>query len=698
MTRGQGDESRIGVFVCECGDKIAGWLDLPALTRQVEELPNVTWAGHASHWCLPNGLERMRAIVADQHLDRVVIAGCAPRTHEGHFRQGLNGRVNPTLVNVTNLRDLCIRPHQHDPAAAMTKARDQVAMAVAELAARQAEAPRAAHITPHAIIIGGGIAGMTAALAISDAGVPATLVEREPELGGLAHQWPDDRDAADWVVGRIASVRARSNITVLTNTQVTEASGSVGCYRIGLSSGQVVEAGAIIVATGARPASIHSTLEARHSTLHYAFVLCDMTPEKAQACSHSCCPSALRRAAEIKRQSPDSQVSIFFRELYTAGGMYDERVWEAQRLGVNFVRYPAGQMPQPIDDEIVTHDELTGRDVRVSCDLLIPATPMTPQEDAMHLADMLRLPVDAAGFLADTRVRLRPADRIERGIYVCGAAHYPCDAQRAMFEAYSAAARAVHHIQRRQITNSATAAVIDATRCNGCGDCVRVCPFMAVQLQISNFKHLHCAQAQVSQISKQEDNANRLAVVDPLICTGCGNCVSVCPVKAAQVPSATDEQIEAQIRVALSANGQGDKETRRPGDGHLVTLSPRHLVLACEWSGYSAAEIAGAQGLAYPASTRIIRLNCTGRLQPGLILKALEMGAASVLILGCAPGLCHYEQGNERCAAAFEQADGLARLLALDDRLKLEWVPPDDGERFAQVVNKFVAGIGAKGT
>jgi coenzyme F420-reducing hydrogenase delta subunit len=161
----------------------------------------------------------------------------------------------------------------------------------------------------------------------------------------------------------------------------------------------------------------------------------------------------------------------------------------------------------------------------------------------------------------------------------------------------------------------------------------------------------------------------------------------VCPVKAAEVPSATDGQIEAQIRTALHVQD------------HLVTLSAGacHLVFACEWSGYSAAEIAGVQGLAYPASTRIIRLNCTGRLQPGLILKALEMGAAGVIVLGCAPGLCHYEQGNERCAAAFEQASGLAQLLAMDNRLHLEWIPPDDGTKFAQAVADFVARIGNHG-
>jgi len=655
-------QTRIGVFVCECGDRIAGRLDVAALARQVSGLPGVTWVGQAGYWCLPNGLERMRAIAAEQRLDRVAIAGCAPRTHESHFRQALDGRVNPTLVNVTNLRDLCAGPHQDDPAAAMAKARDQIAMAVADLVTRQPGAPHVARITPRAVVLGGGIAGLTAALAISDAGIPVTLVEREPELGGLAHHFPTDHETTDLVAGRLASVCARPNITILTDTQVSDVNGPVGRYQLALSNGQTIEAGAIVVATGAQP-NLQSPISNLQSQ-NYAFVLCDMT--QGQTCLHSCCLTTFRQAAEIKRQSPESEVAIFFRELYTAGGQYDELVWEAQRLGVGFFRYPSGQMPQSVDGEIATRDELTGREARVRCDQVIYAAPMSPQKDAASLAGLLRLPTDAAGFIADTRVRLRPADRIERGIYVCGAAHFPCDAQRATFEALSAAARAVRHVRRGQITHWAAAATIDAARCNGCGDCVKVCPFMAVELRQGDKE-------------KGRQGESRLAVVDELICTGCGNCVSVCPVKAAQVPTATDEQIEAQIRAALGI-----------AKSHPVTLSPPHLVLACEWSGYSAAEVAGAQGLPYPANTRIIRLNCTGRLQPGLILKALEMGAAGVMILGCAPGVCHYEQGNERCAAVFEQADALARLLAMDDRLKLEWIPPDDGMRFARVVGDFV--------
>jgi heterodisulfide reductase subunit A len=671
VTRGQGDEPRIGVFVCECGGKIAGLLDVESLAQAIGKLPKVVWAGHASYWCMPKGLECVKTIVSEQQLNRVVIAGCAPRTHEAHFRQALDGRVSPTFVNVINLRDLCARPHQADQAAAKEKASDQVAMAIADLAARATGQPRVAHIMAQAIVIGGGIAGMTAAIAINDAGIPVTLVEREPDLGGLAGRFPDDGETARLVAERMVTVRARPNVQVLTSTQVARVDGSVGRYQILLSNGQVVEAGAVIVATGGRrspPDVQESNLASASPPRRYAFVLCDAAPEHEQACLHSCCLSALRQAAEIKRQVTGAEVTIFFRELYTAGGAYNALVWEAQRLGVSFYRYPAGRAPQSIGSKIVAHDELTGRDVRVPCDVMIPATPMTPQEDSAHLAGMLRLPIDAAGFLADTRVRLRPADRIERGIYVCGAAHFPCEAQRAMFEAYSAAAHAVRHIQRGEITNWATAATIDPHRCNGCGDCVRVCPFMAITMRQGD-------QGTTGQ------GESRLATVDPFLCTGCGNCVSVCPVKAAQVATATDEQIEAQIRAALHSQDQ------------IVTPSPRHLVMACEWSGYSAAEVAGAQGLAYPASTRIIRLNCTGRLQPGLILKALEIGAAGVMVLGCAPGLCHYEQGNERCAAAFEQANGLARLLALDNRLKLEWIPPDDGERFVQVVADFVTGL-----
>jgi heterodisulfide reductase subunit A len=649
----------VGVFVCECGDNIAGTLDVAALTEHACRLPGVKWAEHANYWCSTCGLERLRTVVAEERLERVILAGCAPRTHDRLMRRALD-RVNPALINIVNLRDLCARPHRDDPSAAMAKARGQIAMAVADLAARQPVAPRRVSLTPHAVVIGGGLAGMTAALSLGEDGISVTLVERASELGGQA-RIHGDSEARAQVDRCLASIRARNteNLRVLVDTTLVDVEGTVGEYGLTLSSGETIKAGAIVIATGAQ-----SSLDVPAPHLrHYVFLLCDLSPQDAAACMHACCLDALHQATEIKRHSPGAEVAVLFRELYTAGGTYDDLVWEAQQAGVKFIRYPAGKKPESVNGEILTHDELTGREVRVPCDQVISAAPMKPRADTARLAEMLRLPIDSNGFLPETRLCLRPDERIERGLYVCGAAHFPCDARRATFEAYSVAARAARYLRQGDIVNWLPAAVIDEARCNGCGDCARVCAFAAIQLT-----------------PRAQEGVSRRAVVDALLCTGCGNCVSVCPVQAAQVASATDEQIEAQVRAAVDNSGVARS-----------SVSPT-LLFACEWSGYSAAEIAGARGMTFSANTRVLRVRCTGRLQPGLLLKALEMGANGVMVLGCLPGACHYEQGNERAAAVLEQTERLASLMAMDHRLAVKWIPPDDGEQFVRVVTDFVEG------
>jgi heterodisulfide reductase subunit A-like polyferredoxin/coenzyme F420-reducing hydrogenase delta subunit len=535
---------RTGVFICECGRAISAILDLESLVEEAGRLPDVLYAGHSPYWCSPEGRERLSDIICSQGLDRVIVAGCSPRTHARLFQEtGAAAGLDPSLVSILNLREGCAWPHREQPNAATRRAHDQIAMQVAHANSLQPHAPRQAHIHPAALVIGGGVAGMTAALELAEAGMPVTLVERAATLGGMALT-EDPPLASDLA----QAIQGHPNITQHLNGRITGIDGSIGAYQVAITS----------------------------------------TPHPGES---------------------DTQ---------------------------HAVRYTFGA--------------------------IILATGL-PDQDTPELARLLRLPQDSQGHIPELRIRLRPGHYLERGIYVCGSIHYPCDAGEAEFQACSAAARALRHLRRDTVTACGPVARVDATTCNGCGDCFRDCPFAAVSL--------------VEREGSQAAAGLRLARIDAWLCTGCGNCLSVCPVGAVSLDGRTNVQLEAQMQAALN--------------GTAADSQARNLIFACEWSGYAAAELAGAQKLAYPPNVRMIRLDCSGRLQPGLILKAFELGAAGVLLLGCPPQVCHYERGNERAAAAYEQLEALVSLLGLlPARLQLAWVPPDDGPAFATLVTRFV--------
>jgi heterodisulfide reductase subunit A-like polyferredoxin/coenzyme F420-reducing hydrogenase delta subunit len=533
---------RIGVFICDCGDKVSSILDVESLVEAAGELPGVVYAGHAPYWCSADGGERLQEALRAEELERVVVAGCSPRTHKRLFQETVaQAGLNHDLLGLVNIREGCAWPHRGEHKAATARARDQIEMEVVHVAALAPRPQVQAKIAPAALVIGGGVAGMTAALELADADVPVTLVERAVTLGGMA-----TADAPELAADLIAAVQTHPGITLQLDSHITHVDGSVGAYHITITNhkSQITPAnlfGAVIVATG------------------------------------------------------------------------------------------------------------------------------TPDDGTVELAKMLRMTQDVDGFLPELRVRLRPGSYIERGIYVCGSSHYPCDAAEAQFQAYSAASRALRHLRQEIVTAHGSVAQVDPEKCNGCGDCFKVCPFTAVTM----------AERTGGLRKRPEQSVGlSLAVIDPLLCTGCSNCVSVCPVGAVTVAGWTDTQLEAQMRVALAA------------------AEPRVLIFACEWSGYAAAELAGAQKLTYPPNVRMIRLDCSGRLQPGLILKAFEMGAAGVLLLGCEPKLCHYERGNERAAAVYDQVEALVGLLGLPPtRLQVAWTPPDDGPAFAELVTGFVKGV-----
>jgi len=540
--------SRVGVFICECGEKISSILDIDALTEVTGAQTDVAFVDHAPYWCSSSGLDRLQEAVKSERLDRVIVAGCSARTHRNLFRATTDkAGLNPELLGFVNIREGCAWPHRDEPEAANLRAADQIGMEVAHSAALTPRIPAETHVNPAALVIGGGISGMTAAIELAHAGVPVTLIELTGSLGGALTEEADKELAAELR----AELEALAAVRVRTNSRITGVSGSVGAYRVALENGNGAAAemlsagpfGAVIVATGA------------------------------------------------------------------------------------------------------------------------------PNEETEHLAAMLRLPQDNDGYLSELRVRLRPERYLDRGVYVCGDAHHPCGAAMAQFQAFSAASRALRHLDRGDMMLTGPGAQIADERCTGCSDCARACPFTAITMMERPLTSVGYGAA--------PDGAVSLASIDPLMCTGCGNCVSICPVDAASLSGWSDAQLEAQMEVAL--DGSDD---------------PRILVFACEWSGHAAAELAGAEMRSYPADIRLVRLDCGGRLESGLIFDAFEKGAAGVLVLACAPKLCHYERGNERAAAACQQVEELTSLMGVDpSRIRLAWAPPDDGAAFAELVTEFADGV-----
>jgi heterodisulfide reductase subunit A-like polyferredoxin/coenzyme F420-reducing hydrogenase delta subunit len=544
---------------------VSGILDMQALVESASRLSGVAYAGCAPYWCSADGRERLITTIRDQRLERVVVAGCSPRTHRRLFQEtAAQAGLSPDLFGLVNIREGCAWPHRGEHEAATRRAQDQIAMEVAHMRVLTLRPPVQATIVPQVLVIGGGLAGMTAALELAQDSMPVTLIERAGTLGSA-----DRTDNPQWAADLTVAAQSHPNITMHLNSRVTHVDGSVGAYQV-----------------------------------------------------------------EISQNAQSAQGTYQFAVRNTFGA-------------------------------------------------IIVATGL-PDQETRELSRLLRLPQDAQGFIPELRVRLRPGDYVERGIYVCGAVHHPCDAAETQFQAYSAASRALHHVRRGSVTAHGPLAQVDLEKCNGCADCFHVCPFAAVTM-IERPDGLHPMPPQNAQARPLKGLS--LAVIDPLLCTGCGNCVSVCPVGAMTLTGWADAQLEAQMRVALGT-------TLTPA---LQPSGPQSLVLifACEWSGYAAAELAGAQQLIYPPTVRMIRLDCSGRLQPGLILKAFEMGAAGVLVLGCPPRLCHYERGNERAAAVCQQARALTGLLGLPPaRFGLAWLAPDDGPACAELLTSFVKGVG----
>jgi len=555
-------EPRIGVFVCHCGSNIAGCLDCEALTEYSAALPNVVVAKDNLYTCSESGIAEIKSAIKNYKLTRVVVASCSPRTHMPLFMSACEeAGLNKYLFEMANIRDQCSWVHMQGRPDAQIKAMDLIRMAVAKAGLLQPQEDIETPLIKKAMVLGAGVAGLSAASALADMGVGVILVERESEPGGLVKRLnrvgPSGENSSEILAELIGKAKSNPNIDLRLETELTGVGGVVGKFEVTLTGKDGAETketvGSIVVATGAVPLNAEglcgyngSTVitqieledllrEGKFSAKNVVMIQCAgaRSPERTY-CSRICCLTAVKNGLYIKELNPEAQVHILYRDIQMYGTANEKLLWESRGKGVKFDIYDAATPPMVKDGKVELYQPLTGMTVDIPCDLVVLSTPLVAPADSPKIANYMRIPVDQNNFFLEAHAKLRPLDCATDGIFIAGTARYPATVPEAQAQGLGAAARADTILSKTRLQFSALVSKV-TENCDGCGLCVDLCPYNALSLE------------------EYERDGRKLKRnrSDNILCKGCGVCAATCPKGGIVVLGFTRKQLEAQVDAAL---------------------------------------------------------------------------------------------------------------------------------------------------
>ena len=567
-----GQEPRIGVFVCHCGTNIAGVVNVPSVVEYAKTLPNVVYANNNLYTCSNDTQEVIKEVIKEHNLNRVVVASCTPRTHEPLFRNTIReAGLNQYLFEMANIRDQCSWVHMMEPEKASEKSKDLVRMAVAKAKMLEPLQTRFVPITKSALVIGGGVAGMSSALELADQGYDAYLVEREKELGGNLrhiHYLLNGEKPQEELKNLIQRIEDHPKIHLYTEAKIENIEGSIGNFKTTLSTqGKSIEFehGVVVVATGAqeyqpkeylygqdkdvltqveleerlREGGEWSTSARNNFPKNVVMIQCvGSRDEERPYCSRICCSVAVKNALKIKEISPDSNITILYRDVRTYGfreGYYTK----ARQQGVRFLRFLDEQKPEVTQNgngvQVEVFSPALNALVELPADLVVLSAGIVADEGNEEISKFLKVPLNQDNFFLEAHMKLRPVDFATDGIFLCGLAHSPKSVDESIIQAQATASRAATVLAKDRIELEATISQVIDENCDGCAYCVEPCPYQAITL--------------IEYMSK--GSVKKTVDVNETACKGCGCCMATCPKKGILVKGFTLEQLGAQVNAAL---------------------------------------------------------------------------------------------------------------------------------------------------
>lgn len=676
------EDVRVGVFVCDCGSNIAGVVNVPEVVEFARGLDKVVLADEGRWSCSVDYLNKLQALIKEHHVNRVVIASCTPRTHEPLFKRSVKAAgVNPYLLEFVSIREQVSWVHMKEPEIATAKAKDLIKMGVAKAILLEEGQEIKLPVKTECMVIGGGVAGMTAALNVADQGFTAIVIEKAPRLGGKlnevcfvshhGHRTP----AAKLAQRKIERVMAHPNIKVYTDTEIESVEGYIGNFKVrlkgnGNGEGEGFTVSTVVVATGMQEVEPEGQfaygtdprvvtqlqLEGRlknkavRDVKDVVMINCVNSKNETRGCCTVGCHVSVKNALALKTLNPDVNVHILYRDMSMIKEEHAD-LERAKAAGIRFLRFADDKYPEVTHaDGVLTvrlTDILLGSELALTPDLLVLTTAFQGDQTVDHVRGLLKVSANKQGFFQESHVKLGPLEFPTSGVSLCGCAKSPMLLKESTEEGIGAAMRVSIPMKKGFIEAEGIVADMDLTNCNQCGLCSKKCPYNAIKV----------------------DAEGRPEVIKAL-CKGCGLCAADCPKECISIVHYSDPQIFAQIEAALEENA----------DRKIIAF-------VCHWCALGGVDMAGVSRLQYPSNARLIRVMCSARVSIKMIRHAFEKGAAGVLVAGCEFPTCHYITGNYEAEKRVGRARKKLAKAGFDpEKLQVTWCSAADGPKFASVM------------